>query len=383
MSVKDKISKVIDYWFLYEPLFFEVYCTHKLESNIDMKCRFRTGKKRIEYNPTLLENLSTEEIESLLKIEVTRILLKHPYQRVPQHPNHSALTTASDVTISEHCGFENDLKGADNYKMTRGLSFEEYYKKLCFICPEIESNEYISPETEDGEIWEYEAAADASALWDENEEMCDSINQKIQNAIRTNQWGSFTGRFQETIIASLKIPMDYRRILSQFRSNIISHRRILTRMKPNRRYGFTYMGSKFEPKTHLLVAVDVSGSIDRKDLENFFSIINQFFSYGVESIHVITFDVEIKQESELKKAYKKINVFGRGGTDFQCAVDYYEKHNEYQGMIIFTDGYADPPTVKKNKQILWILTGKSEYNEANGWIKHMRFNRATWIPSVR
>ena len=319
----------------------------------------------------------------MLKIEVTRILLKHPYQRVPQHPNHSALTTASDVTISEHCGFENDLKGADNYKMTRGLSFEEYYKKLCFICPEIESNEYISPETEDGEIWEYEAAADASALWDENEEMCDSINQKIQNAIRTNQWGSITGRFQETIIASLKIPMDYRRILSQFRSNIISHRRILTRMKPNRRYGFTYMGSKFEPKTHLLVAVDVSGSIDRKDLENFFSIINQFFSYGVESIHVITFDVEIKQESELKKAYKKINVFGRGGTDFQCAVDYYEKHNEYQGMIIFTDGYADPPTVKKNKQILWILTGKSEYNEANGWIKHMRFNRATRIPSVR
>ena len=213
--------------------------------------------------------------------------------------------------------------------------------------------------------------------------MCDSINQKIQNAIRTNQWGSITGRFQETIIASLKIPMDYRRILSQFRSNIISHRRILTRMKPNRRYGFTYMGSKFEPKTHLLVAVDVSGSIDRKDLENFFSIINQFFSYGVESIHVITFDVEIKQESELKKAYKKINVFGRGGTDFQCAVDYYEKHNEYQGMIIFTDGYADPPTVKKNKQILWILTGKSEYNGASRWIKHMRFNRATWIPSVR
>ncbi|MBO4318990.1 MAG: hypothetical protein J5857_00795 [Treponema sp.] len=195
MSVKEKISKVIDNWFLYEPLLFEVYCTHKLEPNCDMKCKFRTGKHRIEYNPQLLENHSTAEIEKLLKIEITRILLKHPYQRVPLHPNHSALSTASDVTLAEHCDFENDLKGADYYNLNGQLSFEEYYKKLYAICPEIESGEYISPETEYGEIWEYEAAADASALWDEDEQMCDSINQKIQNAIKTKQWGSISRKF--------------------------------------------------------------------------------------------------------------------------------------------------------------------------------------------
>lgn len=388
MSVKEKISQVVDKWFLYEPLFFNVYCTHKLEPNSDMKCPFRTGKRRIEYNPELLKDSTTDEIAQGLKTEVTRILLKHPYQRVPQNPNRSALTTASDVTINEHCYHDKKLKDASHYNMESGLSYEEYYKKLYYICPDFDAMEgdgkqHLMPSLKKGEIGEYEAAADAAELWDEDEEMADSVNQQIQKAQKTNQWGSISGDFQETITASLKIPMDYRRILSQFRACIISQRRKLTRMKPNRRYGFEFMGSQFEPKTHLLVAVDVSGSIETEDLKNFFSIINRFFSYGVEAINVITFDWELQQEFELKKAAKNIKITGRGGTNFQCAVDYYENHSEFQGMIIFTDGYAEVPKIKKAKQLLWILTGKMEYDHAIKWIKDLRMSRATWIPSVK
>ena len=388
MSVKEKISQVVDKWFLYEPLFFNVYCTHKLEPNSDMKCPFRTGKRRIEYNPELLKDSTTDEIAQGLKTEVTRILLKHPYQRVPQNPNRSALTTASDVTINEHCYHDKKLKDAAHYNMESGLSYEEYYKKLYYICPDFDAMEgdgkqHLMPSLKNGEIGEYEAAADAAELWDEDEEMADSVNQQIQKAQKTNQWGSISGDFQETITASLKIPMDYRRILSQFRACIISQRRKLTRMKPNRRYGFEFMGSQFEPKTHLLVAVDVSGSIETEDLKNFFSIINRFFSYGVEAINVITFDWELQQEFELKKAAKNIKITGRGGTNFQCAVDYYENHPEFQGMIIFTDGYAEVPKIKKAKQLLWILTGKTEYDHAIKWIKDLRLSKATWIPSVK
>ena len=392
MSVKERISSVVDKWFLYEPLLFNVYCTHKLEPNSDMKCSFRTGKRRIEYNPELLKDSTTEEIAQGLKNEVTRILLKHPYQRVPQSPNRSALTTASDVTISEHCYRDKNLKDAEHYNFETGLSYEEYYKKLYYICPDFEAmnneeNEgqgkiHLSPDVGDDKIWDYEAAADASEMWDEDEEMSDKVNLQIQKAQKTNQWGSVSGTFQETITASMKIPMDYRRILSQFRSSIISQRRKLTRMKPNRRYGFAFMGSQFEPKTHLLVAVDDSGSISNEDLQHFFSIINRFFSYGVEFIQVIAFDTEIKQEIALKKARKSIKVLGRGGTDFQCAIDYYESHPEYQGMIIFTDGYADVPRIRKNKQTLWILTGKAEYDNAISWIKTLN-HKATWIPSIR
>lgn len=393
-GVRERISKIVDKWFLYEPLFFNVYCTHKLEENCEMKCAFRTGKRRLEYNPNLLEGCDVKEIEMGLKTEVTRILLKHPYQRVPPYPNRAALTTASDVTIREHCLNNEKLHDANHYDFVGKLSYEEYYKKLSFLCPNIDNSgtdynatnrgfSFLKPYLKDGETWEYEAAAEASEFWSEDAEMADKVNQQIEKAQKANQWVSVSGDFQETVTASLRIPMDYRRMLAQFRACIISQRRKLTRMKPNRRYGFEFMGSQFEPKTHLLVAVDVSGSIESDDLKNFFSIINRFFSYGVEVIQVIAFDTEIKQEFELKKAAKSIKIIGRGGTDFQCAVDYYEDHPEYQGMIIFTDGYAPVPELHMRKQILWILSGKHEYDNANKWIKNLRLNRATWIPSQK
>ena len=378
MSVKEQISSVVDKWFLYEPLIFNVYCTHKLEPNSDMSCSFRTGKRRIEYNPELLKDKSTEEIEQGLKNEVTRILLKHPYQRVPQNPNRAALKTASDVTISESCYHDKNLKDAQYYNFEGSLSYEEYYRKLYYICPDVDA----MPDEGEGGASEYGAAAESAELWDEDEEMTDKVNLQIQKAQKSNQWGSVSGSFQETITASLKIPMDYRRILSQFRASIISQRRKLTRMKPNRRYGFEFMGSQFEPKTHLLVAVDVSGSIGSDDLVHFFSIINRFFTYGVEAVQVIAFDTQIKQEFELKKATRNIQITGRGGTDFQCAIDYYEQHPEYQGLIIFTDGYACVPKIRLRKQILWILTGKQEYDDAYRWINELKLNKATWIPSV-
>ncbi|MBQ0161577.1 MAG: hypothetical protein KBS84_00275, partial [Treponema sp.] len=98
---------------------------------------------------------------------------------------------------------------------------------------------------------------------------------------------------------------------------------------------------------------------------------------------VISFDTEIKQQMELKKTVKSIKIIGRGGTNFQCAIDYYESQPEYQGMIIFTDGFAEVPKVKLNKDILWILTGKYEYDIASNWIKKLKRNKATWIPSVK
>lgn len=51
-------------------------------------------------------------------------------------------------------------------------------------------------------------------------------------------------------------------------------------------------------------------------------------------------------------------------------------------MILFTDGYANVPVIKQREQLLWILTGKQEYDEACSWIKKLKGSKATWIPSV-
>lgn len=371
MTGKEKISKVIDSWFMNEPFFFDIYCTHKLEENSKIQIPFRTGKRRIEYNSEIINELTVKQIEHLLKIEVMRIILKHPYQRVPPEPNKAALVISSDITIYENCFNSNNLCSAKYYNLLPNLSYEEYYKELSVIIPQ---ETYGT---------NYENAEEAAGLWDEDEEICDEINQSIEKAQMTNRWGSVSENNKEIILASLKIPMDYRRILSQFRACLISQKRKLTRMKPNRRYDFDYMGSKFEPQVKLLVAVDVSGSVDNDSLNKFFSIINRFFSYGVEEIYVITFDTEIKQELKFKKACKNVKVIGRGGTSFQCVIDYYENHPEFHGLIIFTDGYAEIPTIHKYKQILWILIDKKCYENSIRWIKNFKQSRATYIPFVK
>jgi predicted metal-dependent peptidase len=138
----------------------------------------------------------------------------------------------------------------------------------------------------------------------------------------------------------------------------------LTRLKPNRRYGFQYMGSRYDFTTRLLFAVDVSGSMSSPDLASGFSVINRFFKYGVEAMDVIQFDTEIQGEPRtLKRARHDIEVSGRGGTDFTAVIEFLNEHHDYDGAIIFTDGYAPVPPRPKNRRtrLLWLFNHEETY----------------------
>ena len=137
-------------------------------------------------------------------------------------------------------------------------------------------------------------------------------------------------------------------------------------MKPSRRYGFQYMGSRRDFTTQLLFAVDVSGSVSTDDVQNAFSIVNRFFKYGVESIDVIWFDTNVlnKKPLTIKKARSEVEIVGRGGTDFQPLMDYIDEHRRYDGLIIFTDGIApvpEPPQKNRRTRVAWL------FNQEENW----------------
>lgn len=67
-----------------------------------------------------------------------------------------------------------------------------------------------------------------------------------------------------------KARIDYRKVLKSFRASIICDKRKLTRLRPSRRFDFECMGSNYDFCTKLLLAVDTSGSISNRELENFF-----------------------------------------------------------------------------------------------------------------
>ncbi len=382
MTVGERIKTISQDWFLTEPLIFAVLCTHAIKRNDNMGCDMRCGKGVIEYNPERLEHFDDSQLALRLKAEVVRIILKHPYQRQPYNPRRDVMRLSSDLTLCDN------LEGMDTvglepprvFDIPRDQAFEQYYSLMAGQVMQLEQetdgdgipiNMPADGQGDGkGELTDSLLNADAGAsLWEEDELMTEKVNHEIETAQRCNQWGSLGGDLKALIESTLVSKQNFRAILSQFRASILSTKRHLTRMRPNRRYGWDAMGSQYAYSTRLLVAVDVSGSVPDEDIRKFLAVINRFFKQGIESIEVIEFDSDITTDKplQLKQAANSIRVIGRGGTNFQPAIDFYYEHEEYDGLVFLTDGYAATPKLpddKRHKPLAWILTAQGG-NEDN------------------
>ncbi len=383
MTVGERIKTISQDWFLTEPLIFAVLCTHALKRNDNMGCDMRCGKGLIEYNPDKLEHFDDNQLALRLKAEVVRIILKHPYQRQPYNPRRDVMRLSSDLTLCDNLE-DMDTIGLEPpriFNVPRDQAFEQYYSLMAGQVLQIEQDadgdgipiDMNLPGDGQGDsdnLTDDLLEADAGAsLWEEDELMTEKVNHEIETAQRCNQWGSLGGDLRALIESTLVSKQNFRAILSQFRASILSTKRHLTRMRPNRRYGWDAMGSQYAYSTRLLVAVDVSGSVPDEDIKKFLAVINRFFKQGIESIEVIEFDSKITTEKPiaLKQAANGIRVIGRGGTNFQPAIDFYYEHEEYDGLVFLTDGYAATPKLpddKRHKPLAWILT-KQGGNEDN------------------
>ena len=396
-------QRIAEHWFLSEPVLFATYCSHHLKPNSSIACTMRTGKGCIEYNPELTNLLTEQAIEENLKVEMIRILLKHPYDRQPKDCSAMACTLGSDCTLSSY--YDNwkyvNLAKPSDFQLPEKEYFEWYAINIDKLIKKegtssegnSSSNGKEASEREEAsegknltkgdttteekndsvmtKTYDYaKAKAEQSALWEEDELMQISINTIIENA---KNWGTIPGNLVEQIIASTKARIDYRKVISGFRASCISMRRTLTRMRPNRRTGFQNMGSIYRYKTNLLVAVDVSGSVTSKTLAHFYSVINRFFHYGIENIDVMQFDCAAGEVKNIKKASHKIEIFGRGGTDFQCVIDYAQQAKCYDGVIIMTDGYAPPPVLPPHfrPHLLWICENEDSYKQHHEWMEKL------------
>lgn len=402
MTVRERIQQETEQWFLTEPLFFTVYCTHRLKMNANMQCALRSGQGRIEYNPEIIEGVKDMELSAMLRVEMIRILLQHPYARQPLGCKPMMLQMASDMVISPayHFGFL-DMTSPEQYGLPSGQHYEWYAKRLCEMgvhrdgdkpsegnsCTNKQKGEDVSEPSkegnnqaqniiqgslgpEQGQSLEQRLAeddgADYTALWEEDSFQSRLITDIVQS---TTQWGSIPGYMVELIKKAADGKIDYRNVLRMFRSSILSQKRRLTRMRPSRRFGFEQMGSRYDFVTRLLIAIDTSGSVGSEELGRYFRIITTFFKYGVQEIDVLMFDCTVQGKpiklDEAKKNKQEFKVKGRGGTNFQAPIDYVKEYPNYDGLIIITDGYAVTPEVPPHlsTKLLWVIDNENSYKQ--------------------
>jgi len=141
-----------------------------------------------------------------------------------------------------------------------------------------------------------------------------------------------------------------------------------TRKRLNRRFGGN-PGKRVIPKKHVLVGVDTSGSVSDAELQEFFHEIGHMYKTGSD-VTVIHCDTTI-QKVEKYNPKEKIQVYGRGGTDFTPVINHYNEHkNEYTCLIYVTDGEAPVPETKIQGKMLWVLSSKS--NDQGHWVDQLR-----------
>ena len=417
-------AEVFEPWFLREPALHSVACSHELLANSSLRTPMRSGAGRIEFNPELVERLTPAQLEETMRAEVIRIMLKHPYLRQPDARPSTRLKASNMVLTSNYSFNTIRLDRPSDHHLRRGEFFEWYADKLKPLEPKPEALHEAPPpdeapdddnaqqtdrqgpapeqspdpdrhkggdgggqssapppdngngrggrgqtETPDGtppprsDGSATTAADEQAALWEEDEWRTSQMNELIE---RIRDWGTLAGDMQELIEASTRPRIDYRRVLSGFRASVISSKRRLTRMRPNRRSDFANMGSAYDMATNLLVATDCSGSLDNAELSLFYGVINKFFKYGIERIDVVQFDTTIRGEpTPLRKAMKgRIEIRGRGGTNVQPVFDMMAAHKEYDGLIVLTDGDFAPPRIEgRRPRTLFVLTNSGAHRD--------------------
>ena len=360
----ERISKITERWFLSEEALFSVFCTHRVAENSGMECHVRVGRGVIEVNPDLCEGISDKELEERLRIEVVRILLKHPYDRQPEGCSMIARALGSNCVIGDSYRLQKvEMEKPADFKLPPNGHFEFYARCIQRLLQK--SGQGLPNGDSEDHNQQY---ADIAANWQQDDLMAAQVNEIIRDV---KSWGSLPGHLVEDIIASTRARVDYRKILAGFRASILSEKRKLTRMRPNRRSGFDAMGSRYDFTTRMIIGVDCSGSISNDDLSHFYSTINRFFQYGIQQIDVVQFDTQLGEVQTLLKASENIKVTGRGGTCFQPFIDFVAKHPEYDGALIYTDGYAPQPIIPANMRtpLCWVLRSENELKKHESWMR--------------
>jgi predicted metal-dependent peptidase len=123
----------------------------------------------------------------------------------------------------------------------------------------------------------------------------------------------------------------------------------------------------------LIIAIDVSGSIEDDEYRQFLDEIYSIFkSVNISECEIVLWDYDIQKKFRMIGNYAKIledikNRKGYGGTRLKCVFEHYKnKQLNNTILIVLTDGYFDEIEVKdlkKFKKVVFVISkdGTTEY----------------------
>ena len=350
-------------------------------------------------NPDFWKEHTDDEQIALLTHELSHIALQHIFGTWDHLPNHKMVNVAMDMEVNSYIdNLPKDGCFASQLGLPNGKGTKFYYEALMQQQQQQqaqssqnsqeekkdEGEDYTPQEQQEPQKQEYPEEIlnkgfkplDSHDSWKDFKNIPQATQQLIQNNI--NSIVKATAEQIEKQCGT--IPMELREIVEKLREKkpeIFNwkayFRRMLgsiydvniksTRRKQSKRFEGA-AGIQHKKKVSILVAVDTSGSVSSKELQDFFSEIEYIYKAGAR-VTILECDARINKIVEYDG--KMIpEIVGRGGTNFNPPVEYYIKHRkEYASLIYFTDGECSLP-LKRPSGMVWLITSNGMHQDFPG-----------------
>ena len=338
---------------------------------------------QLTINEDFWNSLSDNHKRGLLKHELLHIGFFH-IQCQDEFPNKRVANIAMDIEINQYIDAEDlpeggcTLESFAEYNLPPKAGCREYYKLL------MQAKEQEEQSGSGGKISEMSDMGDGEqhssgdmvpdhGTWKDFEDLSEAekkllesqtahILKEIADSVEKSR-GTIPGEFKGILerLRHVEPPkFDWRSYVRRFAGGAKEVFTKKLRRKDNKRFEEN-PGLKIKNKRHLLVAIDTSGSVSDKEVKEFLNEIHHIHKTGSE-VTILQCDTTIRS-IEKYKPNEDITLHGRGGTDFDPVLEYYnENQRKYTCLFYLTDGECSTD-VKPRGKMLWVISTRGEINK--------------------
>lgn len=377
-KLEELLLRLYDKDQFYARLFFQV------NRVVDKKCPtmgvgINNGKLQLVYNPDFLEKHSNNALVTVLKHEAFHFINKHIFRSSGMKTKNMLEVRKENIAMD--CAI-NQYLDQDAINEVGGITLEKFGKMVRNenLLPRMTYEYYLDALNQEQKRREQEQGQGEGQSSLESElgdhEMDDHgqfkpldpldqaiLEDKIQKTIEATKQsaGNLPAEIEDLLKRINKPQVSWQREMRVFVGAKIRADRKSTRSKINRRYGITFAGHKKDYKAKILTVIDTSGSMSNRHLE---TCLNEV--YGIYNttpnleLDIVECDSKI-QNVFTYKGEESFKIKGRGGTEFQPALDYAKKH-KYDGVIFLTDGGYFTRPINTGVPVIWGIVGGYDFD---------------------
>ena len=326
------------------------------------------GTPTLAVDPDRFSGYSAQEQEALLEHALKHLLHLHPLRGRGRH--RLTWDVATDLAINPSiAGMPAAAPRPEHFGLDDGLAAEEYARLLapCFDLGSLEGEGVGDASRDAGgrprDTADNRRPLDDHAVWDEAAGTPERLaEQAVRDLVReafSKARGEVPEGVREVVQGWLAPPaIPWRQVLRQFVGTAGRVGRQSTWQREHRRFEQITPGARKRRQLHLLVAIDVSESTDRRPLREAFARELLQIARGRDSRLTVLYAHSRIRRIDTFRGSRIVTevVHGGGFTDLRPAFDFARQMQPRPAAVIYlTDGEGPAPETM-DFPTLWVLT---------------------------